>query len=278
MFAFPHVIALYQEFYRVLGKPQLFKWKRKNTLEYADVFPVIYLKSYFEGTASFDFIKHLLIDEMQDYTPIQYAVFSKLFSCKKTILGDSSQTVNPYASSSLTDIKKVFPGAETVELVKSYRSTLEIASFAQQLKRNSKLVPIERHGEEPQITKLDSMKDELDEICHLIRDFLQSDLHSLGIICKTQMQAEHLFDQIKHVSQNIHLVDFNSMEFKEGITVISAYMAKGLEFDQVVVPLVNAENYRTDLDRSLLYIACTRAMHKLNLTYSGDRTSLWEIQ
>ena len=63
------------------------------------------------------------------------------------------------------------------------------------------------------------------------------------------------------------MLSFNSKEYKEGIIITTAHMAKGLEFDQVIVPFVNEAVYHTEIDKSMLYIACTRAMHKLDLTY-----------
>lgn len=259
---------MYKDFYHFIGKPELFKFKSRRTLEYADAFPLLYVKFYFDGLQSYDYVKHLLVDEMQDYTPVQYAVLSKLFKCKKTILGDSNQSVNPYSSTSITEIKKVFPAADTVELLKSYRSTYEITNFAQQLSDNDKLVPIERHGKEPQMTKCKSIQSEFEEIRKLSREFLNSDRNALGIICKTQAQADTIHQALKDLDDHVYLLSFDSDEFHEGIIITSAHMAKGLEFDQVIVPFVDESTYHTDLDKSLLYIACTRAMHKLDLTYS----------
>ncbi|MFM1654648.1 HelD family protein [Brevibacillus sp. B_LB10_24] len=272
MFACQNVLSLYKNFYQYTGKPEMLKMKRAKTLECSDVFPLIYLNMYYEGARPLDFVKHLLIDEMQDYTPIQYAVIAKLFPCKKTILGDSSQSVNPYSSSSMTDIQKVFPEAETVELVKSYRSTCEITQFAQKLKENKKLVTIERHGEEPQITKCRSKAKEWDEIRRLIAEFTASQHRSLGIICKTEALSNEVYANLKGLCTDLYLLDFDSKAFHEGIIVTTAHLAKGLEFDQVIVPFVDASTYRTELDKSMLYIACTRAMHKLNLTCTGDLT------
>jgi len=151
MFAFPNSLAMYEEFYKHLGKPLLFKRNKTKRLEFEDVFPLLYVKIHLEGTTGFGHIQHLLVDEMQDYAPIQYAVLAKLFPCKKTILGDGSQSVNPYSSSTLAVIQTIFPEADTVELTKSYRSTLEIANFAQHINRNPKLIPVERHGEAPKV-------------------------------------------------------------------------------------------------------------------------------
>lgn len=242
-------------------------------LEFSDVFPLVYLQLLVEGVNSFDAVKHLLVDEMQDYTPVQYAVISRLFTCKKTILGDSSQSVNPYSSSSMTEIQKVFPEADTVELLKSYRSTIEIINFARQINPNSRIVPIERHGLPPQIKKSASWDGELTDVKQAIMEFLDSEHRSLGIVCKTQAQAEQLYEEIKGLHRDIHLLNFSSERFYEGIMVTSCHMAKGLEFDHVIVPLVDGLNYKTDMDRSLLYIACTRAMHALTLTFHGEQSS-----
>jgi DNA helicase-2/ATP-dependent DNA helicase PcrA len=96
-------------------------WK----LEYADVFPLLYCKIRLEGVHTYDHVKHLLVDEMQDYTPVHYAVLSKVFQCRKTILGDVRQTVNPYSASAIETMERVFPQADVMKLYRSYRSTIE---------------------------------------------------------------------------------------------------------------------------------------------------------
>jgi DNA helicase II / ATP-dependent DNA helicase PcrA len=273
MFKFQDALSLYREFYDHIGKPEMFQLKQKETLEFADVFPFVYLKIFFDGTENYHYVKHLLVDEMQDYTPIQYAVLSKLFKCKMTILGDSSQSVNPYSSSSLEEINKVFTEADCVELCKSYRSTFEITNFAQKIQKNKKLIPIERHGEDPKISRCTGKEDEFSKVKDNINDFLESDYGSLGIICKTQAQANEIYEAFKSFGSKISLLDGESKEFKNGIIITPAFIAKGLEFDQVMIPFACAETYKTALDKSMLYIACTRAMHKLDLTYSGTMTS-----
>jgi DNA helicase-2/ATP-dependent DNA helicase PcrA len=274
MFKSEDALTLYKDFYHHIGKPEMFHFKESQTFEFADVFPFIYVKIFFNGTENYHYVKHLLVDEMQDYTPIQYAVLSKLFKCKMTILGDSSQSVNPYSSTSLEEINKVFTEADCVELCKSYRSTFEITNFAQKIQKNKKLIPIERHGEEPMITQCTDKSDELDKVKNAITEFLKSSFSSLGIICKTQEQADEVYKTMKSSGFKISLLDGESKEFKNGIIITPSFIAKGLEFDQVIIPFVCEETYKTDLDKSMLYVACTRAMHKLDLTYSGTVTSL----
>lgn len=267
MFKITSLRQLYKDFYEWLAKPEMLKAASRATLEYSDVFPLIFLKIRLEGIKTYGHIKHLLVDEMQDYTPVQYAVLSSLFPCKKTILGDANQSVNPYSSSSSEEIQKVFPGSTGVKLNKSYRSTFEITGFAQKISRNMELEAVERHGQAPELICLENPKQEMLEIKRKIEDFSNSEYKSCGIICKTQMQAEGLYEQVKELQPGIKLLNENSSAFGHGIIITTAHLAKGLEFDQVIVPFVSARNYKNDIDKSMLYVACTRAMHKLSLTY-----------
>lgn len=271
MFRLGNVFDLYKDFYKWMGQEHLFRTGPNGSLEYADVFPLIYCKIRLEGVKTYDDVKHLLIDEMQDYTPVQYAVVSRLFNCKKTILGDVSQTVNPYSASSAEGIQQVFPQGDTVKLFRSYRSTYEITAFAQHISSNPNVVPMERHGQVPEVLQYNNNQEEAAAIKDMIERFKNSDRQSLGIICKTLQQAEDLFHDIK--GPGVNLLTPDSTSFSNGVVVTTAHLAKGLEFDEVIVPFASSRNYNTDVDRSMLYIACTRAMHLLTLTYSRDRTT-----
>ena len=271
MFKFHQVMDLYRDFYRWLGRPELLRFEPGQPLEYADVFAFIYLRLRLEGLNTYDHVKHLLVDEMQDYTPVQYAVLSRVFTCRKTILGDISQTVNPYSASSAETIERVFPQADIVKLYRSYRSTMEITAFAQRITPNPHIIPLERHGPTPAVLRFASQPEELQGIKALLTSFHNSGKHSLGIICKTLRQAEETFRALE--APGIYLLTDESTSFKEGIIITTAHLAKGLEFDEVIVPFASARNYKTEVDKSMLYVACTRAMHQLTLTYTGDVTA-----
>lgn len=271
--------TLYKEFFEWLGEPELFRPAKNSKLEYADVFPLIYLKMRLEGVRNgYKAVKHLLVDEMQDYTPVQYAVLAKLFPCKKTILGDANQSINPFGSSTSDEIREVFLQAWCAKLSKSYRSSYEIVRFAQRIAPDAEVDPVERHGEEPEVVRLPSSKAETARVVELIEDFKESDHRTQGIICKTQKQAKALHDAITQQGHEAHLLTSHSTAFTRGVVVCTAHTAKGLEFDRVIVPEATDRNFATGMDRNLLYVACTRAMHKLTLTHTGKPTPFVQPQ
>ncbi|MDZ7787011.1 MAG: AAA family ATPase [Halofilum sp. (in: g-proteobacteria)] len=265
----------YRQFYDWIGEPELFRKAKHSKLEYADVFPLIYLKMKLEGVRSpWRRVKHLLIDEMQDYTPVQYAVIDRLFSCRKTVLGDASQSVNPYNASTPEEIGRVFRTAQRVTLNKSYRSSYEIMQFAQRISPTPGLEVIERHGEPPRVIGCRTRAKEIEALRAEVEDFLESQHNTLGVVCKTQKQARRVRDALEGTTNRLYLLSEDSGSLARGVIICTAHMAKGLEFDRVLVPEANATNYAGPMDRNLLYVACTRAMHRLVLTHTGDVTPL----
>lgn len=273
MFAGNNDIEVYKNFFAWMSKPEMFKMRKNRTLEYADLAPLAYIHLALDGNGSRQkSVKHLLIDEMQDYSPIQYKVILKLFPCRKTVLGDASQSVNPYGSSTADMIQKALVTGEIMKLCKSYRSTFEITDFAQQIRANAELEPVARHGEKPQILQFCSAEEEITAISDLIAVYRKSAYKSLGIVCKTEMQAKEMADRLKYCGDDIYFLSSQSSAFVQGIVITSSHMAKGLEFDEVIIPQANDKNYYSEIDRSMFYVAVTRAMHRLSLTYSGVKT------
>ena len=268
MFAGNNDLQVYKDFFAWLGKPELFKMRKNRALEYADLAPLAYLHIALDGGTKND-VKHLLVDEMQDYSPIQYKIIQKLFPCRKTVLGDASQSVNPYGSSTADMIHKALVTGDVMKLCKSYRSTCEITDFAQQIRTNTDLEPVARHGEKPRMLRYNNEKEELSAIKELIATYQASAYKSLGIVCKTESQAREM--AVKLQIPDSHFLSSQSSAFVQGIIITSAHMAKGLEFDEVIIPQMDDRNYHSEIDRSMLYVAVTRAMHRLTLTYSGTK-------
>lgn len=272
MFAGNNDIQVYKDFFKWTNNPGMFKMRKGHTLEYSDLAPLAYLHLALEGNGNQPFrVKHLLIDEMQDYSPIQYKVIQKLFPCRKTVLGDAGQSVNPYGSSTAETIQKSLTASEIMKLCKSYRSTFEITDFAQKIHPNAELEPVARHGEKPQILQFGSAVEELSGIMGLISTYRKSGYKSLGIICKTEQQARKMADMLKSYANDISFLSSQSSAFVQGIVITSAHMAKGLEFDEVIIPQTDERNYRSEIDKSMLYVAVTRAMHRLTLTFHEVR-------
>lgn len=272
MFAGNNDIQVYKDFFKWTNNPGMFKMRKGHTLEYSDLAPLAYLHLALEGNGNQPFrVKHLLTDEMQDYSPIQYKVIQKLFPCRKTVLGDAGQSVNPYGSSTAETIQKSLTASEIMKLCKSYRSTFEITDFAQKIHPNAELEPVARHGEKPQILQFGSAVEELSGIMGLISTYRKSGYKSLGIICKTEQQARKMADMLKSYANDISFLSSQSSAFVQGIVITSAHMAKGLEFDEVIIPQTDERNYRSEIDKSMLYVAVTRAMHRLTLTFHEAR-------
>ena len=272
MFAGNNDIQVYKDFFKWTNNPGMFKMRKGHTLEYSDLAPLAYLHLALEGNGNQPFrVKHLLIDEMQDYSPIQYKVIQKLFPCRKTVLGDAGQSVNPYGSSTAETIQKSLTASEIMKLCKSYRSTFEITDFAQKIHPNAELEPVARHGEKPQILQFGSAVEELSGIMGLISTYRKSGYKSLGIICKTEQQARKMADMLKSYANDISFLSSQNSAFVQGIVITSAHMAKGLEFDEVIIPQTDERNYRSEIDKSMLYVAVTRAMHRLTLTFHEAR-------
>jgi DNA helicase II / ATP-dependent DNA helicase PcrA len=195
-----------------------------------------------------------------------------LFACDKTILGDANQAVHGSRASTAESIARVLAQAECVKLCKSYRSSYEITQFAQGISPDADLVAIERHGEKPVVAAVASAGEEVERIVEMITEMVDRDYRTTGIVCKTQLQARELHEALRSAGQDVHLLTASSTAFVQGTVVCTAHLAKGLEFDQVIVPGATDDNYASDLERNLLYVACTRAMHRLLLTHLGPPT------
>lgn len=255
MIAIKDTLALYKDFYRYINAPRMLVMPVKNTLEWDDVFPFLYLLATFEGLNESRDVKHLVIDEMQDYTPVQYAVLNLMYPCPKTILGDFGQVLNPCHLHTLEDMKTLYADAEFVALNKSYRSTYEIMAYAKAVCDQPNLEMVERHGDIPQTVFCESKQVEFAFLSRQIQKFDEGGSTSLGIIARTNTDAKKLFDALapKH---EVKLLTQDSTQFDGGVSITSIQMAKGLEFDEVIVPDASSQ-YASDYDRNLLYTACT---------------------
>lgn len=250
----------------------------RGIVYYEDVTALLYLKIRIEGADRFPWIKHVVIDEAQDYSPLQYEVFRRLFKWADfTVLGDINQSMERGAGMSLyDDVARIFRKKDTVKLVlsKTYRSSYEITKFTQSLLGRDMLPgAFERHDAAPQIVEFETEELMQEAAAAEALSFIRDGFESVAVVCKNKTAAEKLYQQLRQKIP-VELITPDSQSFNQGITIIPVYMAKGLEFDAVLVYGANKEQYSTKLDQRLLYIACTRALHRLVLYYSGEKSPL----
>ncbi len=253
---------------------------QKGQVFYEDCAPITYLMLRMEGCDSFAEISQVVIDEAQDYNPMQYEVFNLLFrKAKYTVLGDIHQAIEKKADNSLyDDISEVFNKQKTVQLFlnKGYRSSYEINTFTQKLLGiKQEYISFERHEKEPSVIYKKSRDLITQAVISDIAYYIKQGYESIAIICKTQQEAEKVHAKLKNLVE-IKLIKPHDGTIAKGVLVIPSYMAKGLEFDVVIVYNADKENYSNEFDRRLLYIACTRALHRLVIYYTGSKSPFLE--
>jgi DNA helicase-2/ATP-dependent DNA helicase PcrA len=126
----------------------------------------------------------------------------------------------------------------------------------------------ERHEKYPEVIRAKSDEEVYKLMANDIKEYQEQGYGSVSVICKTRSQTEALYEALKPML-NIKLVNSYEDEVEKGIVAIPAYMAKGMEFDVVLVHDASYENYHTELDKKLMYIACSRALHRLSLYHTG---------
>ncbi|MFE7412031.1 HelD family protein [Streptomyces laurentii] len=261
--------AFYRELFRRVDAPTEFRSPAAGTLEWADVYPFLFVAARFDGPDTDEEIQHLVIDEMQDYSPTQYAVLRQLFRCDMTVLGDIGQALGNTGHYTLGSLSELFENARVMELNRSYRSTTEIMRFASGI-RGHHITTIDRHGDAPRTLGFDTSASEEEWIAEEIGRFRAAGRGRLAIVTRSRAQARILHGRLSKTLGEIALGTADSSGvLGHGVTVLPVALAKGLEFDEVIVARASADTYSSTADRSLLYIACTRALHRLTVTHVG---------
>lgn len=236
----------------------------KRYLEYEDVFPMLYLKYRLCGPAVQRRMKHLVIDEMQDYSYVQYTILEQLFSCRMTILGDRSQTMEEQEQDVPGFLYRIF-GKEVRQIAmnKSYRSTYEIASYAAKLGSIRDMEFFHRHGKPVTEENFEDPEPFL-QMIQEIWNPVGGKYETGAIIAMNAQEAESIYGMLKSAGISAFYADRNSDRFQKGLTVTTFYLAKGLEFDQVFGVFPQEDRC---LKRQAEYICATRALHELYMCY-----------
>lgn len=249
-----------------------------NLLHYDDAAVLAYLHLKIYGTNDYKSIKQVVIDEAQDYYPLQFEIFNLLFpNSKFTILGDMNQTLGKQENLSLYDqISSILNKKKSslVTMDKSFRCTNEILNYSLKfIEHNPGIKSFNRQGDAPEIHAASDPSALSGMILKEVNTCMEKGYRSIGLICKSERNALRLFDSLKD-KIDLQLIKNESMADLHGVFIIPVYMSKGLEFDAVLICDTDALNYNNEDDKNLLYIACTRALHRLNLFCPGDMSPL----
>jgi DNA helicase-2/ATP-dependent DNA helicase PcrA len=250
-----------------------------NELFYEDATPFLYLKELLEGVRTNTVVRHLFIDEGQDYSPFQYAYLKRLFPrARMTVLGDFGQAIfqqatNLHAADS--SLIRLYGEEDTslITLVRSYRSTREIVEFTKSLLPGEEIVPFDRHGGKPFLTQAGGDAARAERITLDAAALRAEGFDSIAIITKTAAESREAYEALTAQGcGGLRLITGETLTFEAGTLVIPAYLAKGVEFDAVLIYDASPQTYQRESERKLFYTACTRAMHRLMLYTTGDWT------
>jgi len=258
------VYVLYNRFLSEEGFSPLPKVPvEKRKLPYEDVYPVLYFKYRLLNRQAKENIKHLVVDEMQDYSRLQYKILQMLFPCRMTILGDRAQTMEDRIQDVTSFLPEIF-GREirTIYMNKSYRNTVEIASYANRLAGIQDIELFERHGKPVQELEFDSLREAAEKVAEEVR--AEEEAYETEAVILPDEKSASLFTSLlkEMLGEKVSYLHRDSRKFEKGLTVTTFYLAKGLEFDRVF------SVFPKDNDSALLrqgrYIAATRALHELH--------------
>ena len=222
---------------------------KSPSLKYYDGIIYLYLIAKLYGLEYRRDIKYVVIDEAQDYNLMQYYLLKEYYKdAKFTILGDTNQAITSMVNyQNMEPVKDLIGGSsKLLKLLTTYRSSYEITNFCNKILNLNNVNMINRHSDEPKI--IDVTKTQaINKINELIKASIKDNMQSVAILCENKETQIYLERQIKE--DNIKLY------------ILPVYSAKGLEFDSVII----YDDGFSKTDKKLYYVACTRALHKLNI-------------
>ncbi len=255
-----------------------------NIIDSDDIAAILYIKLKIEGLEKFTF-SHVVIDEAQDYSNFQLLMLKNIaVNNSFTIVGDIGQGIYYYKGIESWEklINEVFKGeANYIPLSQSYRSTIEIINVAnkvleKQLNYITPAKPVLRHGKQPELIAYSAEKEFAEKLDEIVKSVNLSGKKSIAIIGKTFEECKHIKAQLKKYSENQwELIKNTDKNLKLEKIIIPSYMTKGLEFDCSIIYNCDEESYgNNELDKKILYVVLTRALHLEYIFYKGKPSSL----
>ena len=230
---------------------------KETSIRYMDKGTYLTIKHFIYGFEHDFSAKYLIIDEMQDFTPVDIYMFKKLWNCPRIVVGDVNQCIEKNVTDEYLQLTADFLGCKILELKKTYRSTKEIAQFANNMIGKTDIEFVNRSGSKPIVYQTD---DQISKIVDIIKTQCQTFDH-IAIVCKCNNEAKAVVSKLK---QKINCTLMSEPEdYNNRVLVTTCATAKGIEFDVVIVPNADQDNYKNSVDKNIMYVSSTRALHKL---------------
>ena len=255
---------------------------KKHDIAITDVSAYLYLYDLITGRRTNYEMRYAFIDEIQDYTPFQLAYLKYNFPrAKFTMLGDLNQAIftKDESRSLLKQISGLFDPEkiDVVQLTKSYRSTKQLTNFTKQiLRQGEKIEAFNRQGPKPVIWGRDSDEQAIDVLVDVLRDNEKRKM-TTAIITKDLAGAKFVHEKLSEKGEKSTLIATANQRLVDGTLVIPSYLAKGLEFDAVVMWGANKKNYHQLDETQLVYTITSRAMYKLDVIYTSEKSPLLDV-
>ena len=246
----------------------------ENQLNYEDATPFLLLKELVQGFHTNTSIKHIVVDEAQDYSPFQFEFLKRLFPyAKMTVLGDFNQAIFAHSTDkdNFNSLLNLYghDQSELITINKSYRSTKPIVEFTKSLVSNGEqIIPFDRPGEQPVLKQFENHDELHQSIASKIEELRSQGNQSIAVICKSAEESVRAFEALSGI-EGMKLLKSSSFEFEQGIAVVPSYLSKGIEFDAVIVYDASEDVYSDESLRKVFYTVCTRAMHHLQINTIG---------
>ena len=252
------------------------KMLKSKKIVFEDLASLLYLNLKLNGSGELKNMRHVVIDEAQDFGEFNFYALKQLFPQSTfSIYGDLAQAIYPNRGiTDWEDIKqKVFDNDCNIEyLQKSYRTTAEIMNSANNIIKHigmKEALPVIRHGEK---VKYQYCENNIEYIVDTINKYLEKGYKSIAIICKDESESKVVSDKLKELNISHNLISMDETKYDGGICVVSSSLSKGLEFDGVIISDASENFYssKNPTDMKLLYVSMTRALHELNVLYSKE--------
>lgn len=258
----------------------------EKEIDLYDLGLIAIIKKTLRNTVDFKYVKHIVVDEAQDFGVIAYGILKRLFpECTFTIMGDVSQNI--HYDTGMNDWRELREQVFNPDkdpfytLAKSYRNTVEISNYASQVLEKCSfetyaIDPVIRHGQPVVVEKHRDFKDNIEATASYIKQIKENDYDTIAVICRTVEETKAVYEALKEKTEvEPWKEDMEEMVFTNGVMVLPIHMTKGLEFDTVILWNPDTLNYEdTDAEAKLLYVAITRALHELYVLHYGELSKL----